>query len=840
MSRRAVHGPLHVSPSFNFVAPVPQQQASCSALRKYRRGCRSLYSFVACAVMLFAVSLTCNVGVRYKRTTKMWDSVATAMADCSAALSSDTNRDKPGPSSRNGGLEADGDQGRAAPLANEEVRDVVVPGGADGGTSEERQRRETTDGGNLRPFPGPFLELEIFRLERSRRRLRSLQAQVATTRDRVAALAKLQQQDASRAGDGDQELKALQREASDLGDKMRRVGDRLVQLRSLKKFRLTEKEVRKENERLEQMRMGPVARGLSSVLRVAKACLRVLGVAVPGVTVLRAVRARWTKKSVASDQFPSVPHETIGKTNRVAKLESSRSHELVKMILKRAEELFWMWISRRILQGDLLPKFPAAAHVPDVALEDVVGLGSVKREAAEIVQFLRAPARFDSIGAACPRGVLLTGPPGCGKTMLAKAIAASSGAPFLQVSGADFNHRYAGMGTSLVKDIFARARKMAPAIIFIDEIDYIGRRRSSQGGSVESDRTAALTQLLTELDGFKGRDGVVVVATTNRPDLMDAALLRPGRFDRQLVLPLPDVGGREKILRSRARRVLLDEAIDWATWARRTSGFSGADLVSLINEAAVAAAREEGPEASKGVKNKHLQAAYSKRLLGLPSERRPSDRRRSLTAFHEAGHAVVNEAMRAAFPEKDRDGFRTVEHVSILAQGDSGGNTQFTSGVEGRELPRSRMLLLAEMAGIMGGRAAEETREGPEGVTMGASSDLEAATGLAEQMVRHGGLGGEVGPRALAGHDKPSEALLQAADAEVGRLLRAAHAAAMDALARNRGLWEAVAQALLERESLDADAFRALVGEHTIAPGRPFDFLRSEAPAAQRRWLFQR
>uniref|UniRef100_A0A7S2ITI0 AAA+ ATPase domain-containing protein n=1 Tax=Zooxanthella nutricula TaxID=1333877 RepID=A0A7S2ITI0_9DINO len=486
------------------------------------------------------------------------------------------------------------------------------------------------------------------------------------------------------------------------------------------------------------------------------------------------------------------------------------------------------------MRGQLFSRrLEPVAGVPDVPLDEVAGIGAAKAEALEIVECLMAPAKFAGLGAKCPKGLLLTGPPGCGKTLLARAIASAASVPFISRSGADFNHRFAGVGSSMVKELFREARKFAPAVILIDEIDYIGRRRGEErGGGLETDRSAALTQLLAEMDGFNPIEGVVVIGTTNRPDILDKALLRPGRFDRRVTVPLPDLLGRVKILRKHAQRLPLEQhagrsltgpsagpvaPVDWALWAKRTPGFSGADLAGLVNEAAMAAARE----GARGVGDRHVQTAYSKALLGVPSGRHPSRAEMNLTAAHEAGHAVVNEAMRAALGLEGQAGFRTVAHISIVPAGDTGGVTQFASPDEGRQLPESRRVLLAQLAVSMGGRAAEELLQGRrEGATMGASSDFEHATRLATQMVERGGLSSTVGPRALTatGASPPSQELRRKVDAEVDKLLRDALAAARTALEQNRELHAAVAEALLEKETLDGEAFKNLVQRHSVKP----------------------
>mmetsp|Transcript_56864 Transcript_56864/g.133613 ORF Transcript_56864/g.133613 Transcript_56864/m.133613 type:complete len:745 (+) Transcript_56864:47-2281(+) len=479
----------------------------------------------------------------------------------------------------------------------------------------------------------------------------------------------------------------------------------------------------------------------------------------------------------------------------------------------------------RGLRTSATRKVSQTHRVPHVQLSEVAGMGGAKAEALEIIECLVAPTRFARVGAKCPKGLLLTGPPGCGKTMLAKAMASTAAVPFLSVSGSDFNRKYAGEGTMLVKALFRAAREAAPSVLFIDELDYIGRKRSSErGGGLETDRSAALTQLLTEMDGFSASEGVLVIATTNRKDILDDALLRPGRFDRKVSVPLPDVQGRLQILKSHAKRLPLEPmkpltgnsgAVDFEQWARRTSGFSGADLAGLVNEAALAAARDGCPS----VTEMHMQSSYSKRLIGIPSERRPSSDEMNLTAMHEAGHAVVHEAVRAALEARGISGFSHVAHISIVPTGDTGGNTQYATEDESQRPPATRRVLMAQMAAAMGGLAGEEYVYGKGQSTTGASSDLRKATRIAEHMVEGGGLSSAVGPRALSSGEV-SEALRRTKDMEVERLLREALGIARAAVYQNRKLMEAVASDLARKETMQGPTFQSLVDKHGIQAPR--------------------
>ena len=368
----------------------------------------------------------------------------------------------------------------------------------------------------------------------------------------------------------------------------------------------------------------------------------------------------------------------------------------------------------------------------NVTFDDVAGADEAKAEVAELVDFLRDPGKFQKLGGRIPSGILMVGSPGTGKTLLAKAIAGEAKVPFFTISGSDFVEMFVGVGASRVRDMFETAKKHAPCIIFIDEIDAVGRHRGAGLGGGHDEREQTLNQLLVEMDGFEGNEGVIVMAATNRPDVLDPALLRPGRFDRQVVVPLPDIRGREQILKVHMRKVPKDDKVDASIIARGTPGFSGADLANLVNEAALFAAREN----SKLVNMSHFERAKDKIMMG--AERRSmvmSEDDKKLTAYHEAGHAIVGRLV----PEHD-----PVYKVSIIPRGRALGVTMFLP--EDDRYSFTRKQLESQISSLFGGRIAEELIFGADSVTTGASNDIERATEIARNMVTKWGLSERLGP----------------------------------------------------------------------------------------------
>ena len=445
-----------------------------------------------------------------------------------------------------------------------------------------------------------------------------------------------------------------------------------------------------------------------------------------------------------------------------------------------------------------------------VTFADVAGCDEAKEEVGELVEFLRDPSRFQKLGGKIPRGVLMVGPPGTGKTLLARAIAGEAKVPFFSISGSDFVEMFVGVGASRVRDMFEQAKKHSPCIIFIDEIDAVGRHRGAGLGGGHDEREQTLNQLLVEMDGFEGGEGVIVIAATNRPDVLDPALLRPGRFDRQVVVGLPDVKGREQILKVHMRKVPLDEDVDAMIVARGTPGFSGADLANLVNEAALFAARENAAD----VRMDHFDRARDKILMG--AERRSmamSEDEKALTAYHEAGHAIVGRLV----PEHD-----PVYKVTIIPRGRALGVTMYLP--EGDKYSMNRVAIESQLCSLYGGRVAEELIFGEDKVTTGASNDIERATKIARNMVTKWGLSDEMGPiaysddedevflgRSVTQHKSVSDDTARKIDEVVRGILDRAYERTREILSGNMDKLHAMANLLLEYETIDVPQIDAIM-----------------------------
>ena len=436
-----------------------------------------------------------------------------------------------------------------------------------------------------------------------------------------------------------------------------------------------------------------------------------------------------------------------------------------------------------------------------VTFEDVAGVEEAKEEVGELVEFLRNPGKFQKLGGHIPRGVLMVGSPGTGKTLLARAIAGEAKVPFFSISGSEFVEMFVGVGASRVRDMFDQAKKHAPCIIFIDEIDAVGRHRGAGLGGGHDEREQTLNQLLVEMDGFEGGEGVIVIAATNRPDVLDPALLRPGRFDRQVVVPLPDIRGREAILKVHMRKVPISDNVNAKVIARGTPGFSGADLANLVNEAALFAARDN----AKLVEMDHLDRAKDKIMMG--AERRSmvmSEKEKKLTAFHEAGHAIVGRLV----PEHD-----PVYKVTIIPRGRALGVTMFLP--EQDKYSISKLQLESQLASLFGGRVAEELVFGSEHVTTGASNDIERATAIARNMVTKWGLTEKLGPltyaededevflgRSVTQHKHVSDDTARLIDVEVREIIDVAHGTAKALLESHNPQLHMMADALMKYETI--------------------------------------
>ncbi len=453
-----------------------------------------------------------------------------------------------------------------------------------------------------------------------------------------------------------------------------------------------------------------------------------------------------------------------------------------------------------------------------VTFGDVAGIDQAKLELNEVVDFLKNGDRFTAVGAKIPKGVLLVGPPGTGKTLLARAVAGEAGVPFFSISGSEFVEMFVGVGASRVRDLFEQAKANAPCIVFIDEIDAVGRQRGAGLGGGNDEREQTLNQLLTEMDGFEGNTGIIIIAATNRPDVLDAALLRPGRFDRQVVVDRPDYAGRSEILKVHARGKTLAKDVDLEKIARRTPGFTGADLSNLLNEAAILAARRNLTEISMDEVNDAID-----RVLAGPEkkDRVMSEKRKELVAYHEAGHALVGALM----PDYD-----PVQKISIIPRGRAGGLTWFTPSEDRMDSGLySRSYLQNQMAVALGGRVAEEIIFGEEEVTTGASNDLQQVARVARQMVTRFGMSDRLGPVALGrqqgnmflGRDIMSERdfseeTAAAIDDEVRGLVDQAYQRAKDVLVSNRQILDRLATMLVEKETVDAEELQDLLANSDV------------------------
>jgi cell division protease FtsH len=457
-----------------------------------------------------------------------------------------------------------------------------------------------------------------------------------------------------------------------------------------------------------------------------------------------------------------------------------------------------------------------------VTFSDVAGVEEAKEEVSELVEFLRDPSKFQKLGGKIPRGVLMVGNPGTGKTLLARAIAGEAKVPFFTISGSDFVEMFVGVGASRVRDMFEQAKKHAPCIIFIDEIDAVGRHRGAGLGGGHDEREQTLNQLLVEMDGFEGNEGVIVIAATNRPDVLDPALLRPGRFDRQVVVPLPDVRGREQILKVHMRKVPLSDDVNANIIARGTPGFSGADLANLVNEAALFAARAN----KRVVEMIEFERAKDKIMMG--AERKSmvmSEDEKKLTAYHEAGHAIVGRLV----PEHD-----PVHKVTIIPRGRALGVTMFLPEEDRYSFSKKR--LESQISSLFGGRLAEEIIFGADSVTTGAQNDIQRATEIARSMVTKWGLSSKLGPltyseeegevflgHSVAQHKSVSDETAHAIDEEIRAIIDRNYTRSQTILNENMDILHAMAQALIKYETIDLDQINDLMDRKEPRPPKDWD-----------------
>ncbi|HIK05406.1 MAG TPA: ATP-dependent zinc metalloprotease FtsH [Trichormus sp. M33_DOE_039] len=446
-----------------------------------------------------------------------------------------------------------------------------------------------------------------------------------------------------------------------------------------------------------------------------------------------------------------------------------------------------------------------------VKFDDVAGIEEAKEELQEVVTFLKQPERFTAVGARIPKGVLLIGPPGTGKTLLAKAIAGEAGVPFFSISGSEFVEMFVGVGASRVRDLFKKAKENAPCLIFIDEIDAVGRQRGAGIGGGNDEREQTLNQLLTEMDGFEGNTGIIIIAATNRPDVLDAALLRPGRFDRQVIVDAPDLKGRSEILTVHARNKKIDPSVSLEAIARRTPGFTGADLANLLNEAAILTARRR----KEAITILEIDDAVDRVVAGMERTPLVDSKSKRLIAYHEVGHALVGTLL------KDHD---PVQKVTLIPRGQALGLTWFSPNEEQGLVSRSQ--LKARITATLGGRAAEEIVFGKPEVTTGAGNDLQQVTGMARQMVTRFGMS-ELGPLSLENQNGEvflgrdwmnksdySEEIAAKIDSQVREIVNTCYQTCKELLQENRPLLERLVDLLSDQETIDGELFRKIVAEN--------------------------
>jgi cell division protease FtsH len=464
-----------------------------------------------------------------------------------------------------------------------------------------------------------------------------------------------------------------------------------------------------------------------------------------------------------------------------------------------------------------------------VMFNDVAGVEEAKQDLQEVVTFLKTPERFTSVGAKIPKGVLLVGPPGTGKTLLAKAIAGEAGVPFFSLSGSEFVEMFVGVGASRVRDLFKRAKENSPCLIFIDEIDAVGRQRGAGVGGGNDEREQTLNQLLTEMDGFEGNSGIIIIAATNRADVLDSALLRPDRFDRQVMVDVPDIKGRMEILKVHSRNKKLAEDVSLETIARRTPGFSGADLANLLNEAAILTARRRKEATSLA----EIDDAVDRVIAGMEGKPLTDGRSKRLIAYHEVGHALVGTLVKAHDP---------VQKVTLIPRGQAQGLTWFSPDEE--QMLVSKAQLRARIMGVLGGRAAEDVVFGHAEVTTGAGGDIQQVASIARQMVTRFGMS-EIGQFSLeAGNQEvflgrdlmtrsdASNKMASRIDEAVRQIVQSCYTDTVKLVAAHREAMDRVVEVLIEKESLDGDEFRAIVAEFTTIPEKErFSPLLSADPA---------